>query len=153
MDYYLKIIYNYILVHVNSEDTNDILQETMLSVWQSLNNFENNSSFKTWVIGITRRKIADYYRKFYKSKNNVDICDYSDDLYSENHIDKLTDKIVVQNAVDTLSKIEKEIVYLVFNAQLTYKQIEQITGIPNGTIKSKMSLIKSKLKKQLEQGG
>lgn len=153
MNYYLKIIYNYINVHVNSkENTKDILQETMLGIWQGLISFDNKSSFKTWIIGITRRKVADYYRKFYMSKDNqtVDVFEYCESLYSEKEIEQLTDKIVVQNAVSTLSRIEKELVYLIFNAQLTYKQVEQITGIPNGTIKSKMFSIKSKLKKQLE---
>lgn len=156
MNYYLKIIYNYILVHVNSqEDTKDILQETMLSIWHGIISFDNKSNFKTWLIGITRRKVADYYRKFYKSKESqtVDVFDYSENLYSEKDIEQLADKIVVQNAVSTLSEIEKELVYLIFNAQLTYRQVEQITGIPNGTIKSKMFSLKAKLKKQLEQGG
>jgi len=158
MDNYIKVIYNYILVHINlQENTKDILQESMLSIWNGLMGFDNKSNFKTWIIGITRRKIADYYRKFYKNKEEQayanDIFKYDEGMYLEKDIEQLADKIVIQNAISTLSVVEKELVYLVFNVQLSYKQIEQITGILNGTIKSKMFSIKAKLRKQLEQGG
>jgi RNA polymerase sigma-70 factor (ECF subfamily) len=115
------------------------------------------SSFKTWIIGITRRKIADFYRKFYKNKEeqsiDINVFEYGEDIYFEKDIEQLADKIVVQNAVSTLSGIEKELVYLIFNAQLTYRQVAQITNIPNGTIKSKMFSIKAKLKNSLSKEG
>jgi len=41
--------------------------------------------------------------------------------------------------------------FLAFNAQLTYQEISQVIGIPVGTVKSRMSAIKSKLRKYLEK--
>jgi RNA polymerase sigma-70 factor (ECF subfamily) len=47
---------------------------------------------------------------------------------------------------------EKELIFLIFTAQLSYIEVEAITKIPLGTIKSRMASIKSKLKKQLVEG-
>lgn len=157
MNCFMKIIYNYILVHVsNKEDAKDILQETMLGSWQGLKSYNGQSVFKTWLIGITRRKIADYYRRIYKTKEHEfeDIDDFGEYEYllNENESTDILSKIDVKNAVDTLSLADKELVYLIFNAQLSYSEIETITKIPIGTVKSRMFSIKSKLKNQLKEG-
>ncbi len=70
MEPYNRILYNYILSRVsNAEDVQDIFQETILAIWQGLDNYKGDSSFKTWTIGIARRKIADFYRRHYKDKD------------------------------------------------------------------------------------
>jgi len=53
----------------------------------------------------------------------------------------------------SLGKIQKEIIFLVFNAQLSHAEISEIMHIPVGTIKSRMSNIKARLRKQLDDGG
>jgi len=157
MSPYMKIIYNYILVHVtNTEDVKDILQDTMLGVWCSLKTFNWQSSFKTWIIGITRRKIADYYRKIYsdKKKDQLDISQLNEDFQLVSQWRDFTDstlyKIDIRNAINNLSPRDKDLLYLVFNVQLTYNEIQDITKIPVGTIKSRIYAIKAKLRPLLE---
>lgn len=149
MNIYLKVIYNYIAIHVSvTEDVKDILQETMLSVWLSIKNFNNQSTFKTWVLAITKRKIADYYRFVYG--NTVESVDeYEDVLETTDYYEDINDQLVVQDAIKVLSKSEREILYLVFNAELNYSEVSEITGIPVGTIKSKIARIKVKLRKKI----
>jgi len=151
MSSHLKVIYNYVFIHVKSnEDIQDIVQETMFAVWSSLKSFENNSSFRTWIIGIARRKICDHYRSTYKIPI-VSISDVEDSLIIEDDSDKLIKAIDVNNAVMRLNRTEQDLVSLAFNAQLTYQEISKVTQIPVGTVKSRMSAIKSKLRKHLEK--
>lgn len=152
LNFYLKIIYNYISSHIsNSEDKKDIVQDTMLSIWKAIKSFDGDSSFKTWVLGITRRKIADYYRLIYRD-SPVSLNEYEDLLIADDEYDRVIDKAVISDALSLLSNAEREIVFLIFNAQLSYMEISEITAIPVGTIKSKMSGIKSKLKNKLKEG-
>jgi RNA polymerase sigma-70 factor (ECF subfamily) len=147
----MKIIYNYISAHVsNSEDIKDIVQETMFSVWKAINSFDKRSSFKTWVLGITRRKIADYYRAVYRAPS-VPLND-CEEYASDDEIDHIIDRTDVGGALTALDGTDREIVFLIFNAQLSYGEISSITGIPVGTIKSRMSSIKSKLRSRLKEG-
>ena len=46
----------------------EIVQETFISCLQTLNLFKGNSSLLTWMQGVMRHEIADYYRKQYAKK-------------------------------------------------------------------------------------
>lgn len=156
MNHYMKVIYNYILSKIsNAEDVNDVLQESMLAIWQGLKGFKEDSSFKTWTIGITRRKIADFYRKYY-NQNHFETRDFNE---IENHISALDEisnvinKADIEESISTLPERDKELLFLIFSAGLTYGEIEEITGIPKGTIKSRVYTIKNKLRPLLSEGG
>jgi RNA polymerase sigma-70 factor (ECF subfamily) len=41
----------------------DILQEILLAAWQALPTYRGDSSLQSWILGIARHKIDDYYRK------------------------------------------------------------------------------------------
>lgn len=45
------------------EDVEEIVQETMLSAWDCLPMFEGKSKLFSWVCGIARHEIGDFYRK------------------------------------------------------------------------------------------
>lgn len=153
MNLHLKVIYNYIRIYVNnSEDIKDILQESMLSIWMSLKEFNSQSAFRTWVFTIVRRRIADHFRTVYKNQA-VRISEFENTLISDDETESIVTKIDVDEAVKTLSINEREIVFLTFTAQLTYSEISEIMHIPLGTVKSKIFSIKKKLRKQLQEGG
>lgn len=152
MTNYLKILYNYVSHCIGSkEDVGDIVQETMLAVWKGLPSFHHQSAFQTWVLGIARRKAADYYRTVYRQKT-IPLSDCEDTILSEDEFDRINDGLTLHQALAALSKTEREIVFLVFDAQLKYAEVSQLMGIPVGTVKSKMSGIKAKLSRQLEKG-
>ena len=44
-------------------DAEEIVQETLLSAFDSLGTFKGNSSLFTWVCSIARHEVADFYRK------------------------------------------------------------------------------------------
>ncbi len=148
----LNIIYNYIKNHISVyEDSRDVLQDTMLSIWLSLETFTFSSSFKTWCIGITRRKIADYYRKYYKIEYEA-LGEYENELIAEDQYQKLNDIDTVDKVLSILNEKEKELIFLIFKAELSYSEISEITLIPIGTIKSTISRIKNKARKYLDEG-
>jgi RNA polymerase sigma-70 factor (ECF subfamily) len=57
-------VLNFILQRVEKiEDAEEILQETFISVFEALPFFEGRSSLLTFVCGIARHEVADFYRK------------------------------------------------------------------------------------------
>lgn len=156
MNHYMKILYNYILSNIsNSEDVNDVLQESMLAIWQGLKGFKGDSSFKTWTIGITRRRIADFYRKYYNQNHfeRIDFEEIENHISTRDEISNVISKADIDKSISTLSERDKELLFLIFNVQLTYGEIEEITGISKGTIKSRIYSLKSKLRPLLSEGG
>lgn len=41
----------------------DLIQEIVLAAWQALPSFRGEANLRSWVMGIARHKIEDYYRK------------------------------------------------------------------------------------------
>ena len=61
---YRRKLLNFILLRVKDQrDAEEILDDTFLSAWDSLPLFSGKSSFFTWLCGIAKHEIADYYRK------------------------------------------------------------------------------------------
>ena len=45
------------------EIVEDLMQEILISAWQNLHNFRAEAGLRTWILGIARHKIEDYYRR------------------------------------------------------------------------------------------
>jgi len=46
-----------------TEMVEDLTQETLLAAWQGLPNFRGDGSLRSWVLGIARHKVEEYYRR------------------------------------------------------------------------------------------
>lgn len=61
---YKERVLNFILQRVGRlEDAEEILQETFVSVFEALPFYSGKSSLLTWIGGIAKHEIADFYRK------------------------------------------------------------------------------------------
>lgn len=61
-------LYSYTISRMYSTQiAEDIIQDTFLSAFEARNKFRGNSTERTWLISILKRKIADYYRKHSKN--------------------------------------------------------------------------------------
>jgi len=78
LDDFGDALYRYALVRVRSEPVaEDLVQETLLAGLVSLDKFSGQASVKTWLTGILKHKIVDYFRKH--SNEPVFISDFEDD--------------------------------------------------------------------------
>lgn len=67
LDEHGDILYRFALARLRqSELAEDMVQETFLSAIQSAESFSEKSSIRTWLIGILKNKIFDYYRKYWR---------------------------------------------------------------------------------------
>jgi RNA polymerase sigma-70 factor (TIGR02943 family) len=66
---YGDYLFNYAIVRVNDKDkAEDLIQETFLAGLKAQERFRGESSERTWLTSILKRKIIDTYRKKYSSK-------------------------------------------------------------------------------------
>ena len=47
-----------------------------------------------------------------------------------NDIENIIDQVDIEKSLSTLPQIDRELLFLIFNAQLSYTEIQSITGIP-----------------------
>ncbi len=64
LDQYGDYLYRYALLRVRDETVaEDIVQETLLAAWQGHAKFAGRGAERTWLTGILKHKIIDYFRK------------------------------------------------------------------------------------------
>ena len=61
---YSDALYGFTLQRITDKDiAKDLLQETFLSAWKNVDNYNAQASVKTWLTTILKNKIIDHYRK------------------------------------------------------------------------------------------
>lgn len=69
---YADYLFNFTISRIADADTAaDLVQDTFLSALKAKNSFQGNSSEKTWLTSIIKRKIIDVYRKKSSSKESL----------------------------------------------------------------------------------
>ena len=74
VDKYSDYLFNYTIVRVNDREVaNDLISETFLAGLKSMKNFKGESTERTWLISILKRKIVDHYRKINSAKGKAEV--------------------------------------------------------------------------------
>jgi RNA polymerase sigma-70 factor (ECF subfamily) len=82
---YAETLYSYALMRVGKQElAEDMVQETLLAALQSWESFTGASSERTWLIGILRHKILDYFRRYH----NDSIEEAEDQSWRTEYFDK-----------------------------------------------------------------
>lgn len=143
-------LFSYIMFMVRDQEVaNDIFQETFLKVVSKLQNHEYsvNGKFGGWLLRIAHNVMMDMYRgQRYKyvveSKDDNDLSNIGgDDLLETNaevnliNIQVLSD---VRKMMDQLPTLQREVVYMRYYQQLTFKEIAEATGVSINTSLGRM---------------
>lgn len=76
-DRHFTKLYRFIYRHVNHvHDAEDLASEVMLRMVTHLPSFQRQSSFTTWLYGIARHTIADFWRKHYRVREQL-VAEYA----------------------------------------------------------------------------
>ncbi|ERK30563.1 RNA polymerase sigma factor [Clostridium intestinale] len=115
----------------NNEATYDVVQDTILTVYEKISTLKNPSSFKSWLLKIVVNKSKSELSK----QNKI--------IYLENSIeipiiDKDLEKIELMSLVSNLPDDFKSVIILFYFNDLSYKEISEILDIPEGTVKSRL---------------
>ncbi len=147
-----KPIYHYCLRMLGDpDDAVDLLQETFMSIYKSLDSFRFDSSFKTWAIRIAHFRCVEFYRKR-KVCQPLDKAPeiYSDDSSPELHLFNYQSGEQVINALSILPWEQRSVVELKFFQHFTFEQIATQLDVSQNTVKSRLYSALKKLKSQLE---
>ncbi len=139
----------------------DLLQETFLRVHRNRHSYQRIAKFSTWLYTIAGNLARSEYRKqkrrYMYSIQSVsrDSEEYEMPLPDETFLpDKYTESALqdktIQDALNILPSNFREVIILRDIQQLAYDEIATITGLPMGTVKSRINRGRSKLKQLLK---
>lgn len=143
-------LFSYILFVVRDEDkANDLFQETFVKVITKLHQgrYVDSGKFGEWIMRIAHNVIMDWYRE-QRSRNLIEPTDENDlsNLSGNEILDSnvenryVNDQIMVdvKNMMNMLPPTQREVVFMRFYQDLSFKEIAETTGVSINTSLGRM---------------
>lgn len=136
------------------ENTDDVLQVTMLQAWQGLDRFERRSQLSTWLYRIAKNAAFTFLARRNKLiSREIPVSELStegdadwDGLVQAGHLDtpdgKLEEKQLLAHLIKVEARLPPELAEtyrLRYFGELSYQEIAQQLGIPIGTVRSRIN--------------
>lgn len=86
----------------DKEEAEDVVQEVFIAAFSAYDSFEGKSQPLTWLMAILKRKVADFYRKKYKSEPQIKLDHFFDETGSWRNDDVLNDWNTSNNEIELL---------------------------------------------------
>ena len=159
---YQQRIYATLLGMLGSpQDAEDVTQETFITAFRKLDQFERRSSFYTWLYRIAFNAAIDLQRRKKRAKNqfvgsnNVDLTQTAD-LHAESAASVVIVKETVSQVQLALSRLDEErrnIIVLRDLQGVDYAEIASMLDIPIGTVRSRLHRARIELREIMNAMG
>lgn len=136
----------------NHDDTNDILQNTFLKVYQNIENFRNDSNLYTWVFRISRNETLN----FLNSATNRRTTDLDPVLFEESMIGSsysIPGHLIEQKlmrAIELLPEKQQVVFNLKYFEEKKYSEISALLGTSEGALKASYHHAVKKIKELMK---
>lgn len=137
---YQKPLYNHIRnIVLNHDDTDDVLQNTFVKVFQNLNKFKGESKLFSWIYRIATNEALTFLNQKAKKSGissetlqNKTINNLKADIYFDgNEI-----QIKLQKAILLLPEKQQLVFKMKYFEELKYEEISEILGTSVGALKA-----------------
>lgn len=151
--------YQKLVVHITGrliqrqDELEDVCQEVFLKVYQNLGKYRNECKLSTWIATIAYNTSINYLRKFKKgdmisSEEMLTIPVISDAKALD--FERIDLHQYIRSQIELLPVQYRTVLTLFHLEEFSYQEIEQITGMPEGTVKSYLFRAKAILKEKLK---
>ena len=158
-------IFNYIMYVVKDEDlANDLFQETYLKVITKMQNgrYTDTGKFFWWLTRVAHNVIIDYYRaqksnRIVEPTKDNDLSNLNSNLVmdSNRESDMANAQVLrdVKKLMEALPEQQREVVFMRYYQELSFKEIAEITGVSINTSLGRMRYALINLRKLTHQHG
>jgi RNA polymerase sigma-70 factor, ECF subfamily len=148
-----NVAYKFVGKHDEAED---LTQDIFLKIFKALNTFDRRANFQTWIISISRNLCIDHYRSVRKERQTIarevdanDLQPASSDRGPYQAVEHRDLRTLLRQALQTLPVTLRTAVILRDLQELSYQEIADRLGLPEGTVKSRINRGRIELARQL----
>ena len=132
----------------------EVVQDVFTRVWRHADSFDpSRASFRTWIYGIARNAIIDLKRRSAVRPAIVTAPEELDEGPGENALDQALLSWQVSAALERLTPEHRQVIRLAHFQGLRLREIAELTGLPLGTVKSRVSYALRSMRLALEELG
>lgn len=131
----------------NDADVADCISEAIYRAYKNINSLKKVDTFKPWIMSIVHNTAVEMIRKNSKTIP-VDAIEI---VSLENHAQKITNKISVQEAIKSLKQPYHTVIILYYYENLSIKEIAKVTNSTSIAVKKQLSRARLLLKEMLKE--
>ena len=145
------------------EDRKDLAQDIYMKAFHNLAGFKFQSKLSTWIARIAYNSCLSWIEKkklvwpgnLHKEVEMYETADarvYNHSLVKNNSENNLFQKelsVILRKEIEGLPAIYQTLITLFHHESMTYEELSQITGLPEGTVKSSLFRARKMLKENL----
>jgi RNA polymerase sigma-70 factor (ECF subfamily) len=156
VDKHKKLVWHLVLRMINQqEDAEDITQDVFMRVFRDIGKFRGDSKLSTWIGTITYNTCIDHLRR--KGREKTYATDNLETVLagrvsphsSSSRVDKSYVKELVHQIIGAMPLHYRTVITLYHLEEMSYREMEAITGMPEGTIKSYLNRSRQILKEKM----
>jgi RNA polymerase sigma-70 factor (ECF subfamily) len=150
-----NVAYKFVGKHDEAED---LVQEIFLKMFKSLDTFDRRANFQTWLVSVSRNLCIDHYRSVRKERQTIDRAVDASELSPAStdpgpmaaleQRDRLT---LLRDALAALPEALRTAVLMRDIHELSYQEIADRLGLPQGTVKSRINRGRAELARQIRK--
>jgi len=143
------------LLSRGAADAEDIVQETFAGAFAGLAKFNGRSSVKTWLSRILTRQAARAWHKSRRSRQAASLDD-SGETAGDAALSVRSTALAVDRKIDiaamlqTLSPEHRDILVLREMQGLSYGEIAEALGLPQGTVESRLHRARADVRRRMQ---
>jgi RNA polymerase sigma-70 factor (ECF subfamily) len=167
----------YLQIQQQAQDAEDLTQDTFVQLYQTAPKFKGESRFSSYLFGIAKNLVLNYFRTKSRRPNIVDTQPFNTDTAESGLHDRsshLSTRIctkvqidengpeavsgnhhnqeILRHAIAKLTNEERQLLFLHDRESFTYEQISEILDLKIGTVRSRLHNTRKKLMIILKRG-
>jgi len=137
----------------NAHAAEDLVQDCLERAWNKFHLWQTGTNMRAWMFTIMHNIHVNQVRKAVSRPTVVTLNDWTDDRGVKPVQEKRVEVRNVGAALERLPEEQRAVVLLVGLEELSYQEVAKILGIPMGTVMSRLSRGREKLRGLLEENG
>ena len=150
-----NVAYKFVGKHDEAED---LTQDIFLKIFKALGTFDRRANFQTWIVSISRNLCIDHYRSVRKERQTIarevdagELQPASPERGPYQAAEHQDLRALLRQALQTLPTTLRTAVVLRDLQELSYQEIADHLGLPEGTVKSRINRGRIELAHQLKR--
>ena len=135
----------------NTNDQQDLIQEMMIQIWQSVYKYNKQFKISTWLYRISLNVAISFYRKSTTRANRITVLNEQiTEIQTEDKEETEQQLNLLEQFISELKEIDKALMILYLEDK-SHAEIAEILGMSVSNVGTKIGRIKEKLKTQFSQ--
>jgi RNA polymerase sigma-70 factor (ECF subfamily) len=146
-----RLVYRMVYRMVGARDADDVTQQVYLQLFIHLKSFVGRSALKTWIYKVAMNESLQHLRRRTRRRMAVLVTDPADRGRSAQQ--RIDDSEALEFALSQLDPTLRSLFMLRESEGLSYAEIAEVIGVPEGTVGSRLNRARAELRGFLKDQG